>query len=208
MNYHSLQDFTYSQLCHDKSGHSLDHIKRVEGIAKQILTDLPQADPSVTLAIVWLHEAFDDKLDFPAQPDQIIQLLETAHFTPSQIENIIHSIQHLSFSKNLNEATPLSIEGQIAQDADRLDAMGAIGIARTFYYGGAKGHLLYSHDQPNPVKTLQDYRQDANCLHHFDVKLLKLYDLLNTDTGRQIGYARHQFMLNFLQQFKQETQLD
>lgn len=206
MNLDALKSFTQNQLANDKTGHALDHLERVEKLALEILSTLPQANRETVLAVVWLHEAFDDKLASCAQPSQVLALLEESQYSPKEIDNIMHSIQHLSFSKNFNNQIVLSLEGQIAQDADRLDAMGAIGIARTFYYGGAHGHLLYSHQDLTPIQTLEAYRQDANCLHHFNVKLLKLLDLLNTEEGRKIGQRRHQFMLAFLDQFNKEIQ--
>ncbi|MNP14208.1 putative hydrolase [compost metagenome] len=99
-----------------------------------------------------------------------------------------------------------TLEGQIVQDADRLDAIGAIGIARTFTYAGWKGHFMYDPDNnPREVMSEAEYR-DANstAINHFYEKLLRLKDLMNTEWGKKIAHHRHQYMEEYLQQFYKE----
>ncbi len=99
-----------------------------------------------------------------------------------------------------------TIEGKVVQDADRLDAIGAVGIARCFLYSGRKGQLIYDPDiEVREEMSKDQYRNDkSSAIHHFYEKLLKLKDLMKTDTGRILAKQRHQFMLQFLDQFFEE----
>lgn len=207
MDIEKLRRFTKDLLEHDTSGHALDHIDRVQALAHQILATEPTASMEVTQAIVLLHESFDEKLDKTVSPQDVIDVLSQAGFEREDTENILYSIHNLSYSKNIKVHHTLSLEGQIAQDADRLDAIGALGIARTFYFGGAKGHALYTLTPPHESKTLKEYRKDANCRNHFYDKLLKLKDLMNTDEAKRLALDRHDFMVNFLKQFESEIGL-
>jgi uncharacterized protein len=121
-----------------------------------------------------------------------------------QIRDII---KHISYGGGISQKLTPSIEFQIVQDADRLDAMGAIGIARAFNYGGFKNRPIY--DASVPVREYQDtasyYRSNAPTINHFYEKLLKLQGLLNTDTGKRLGAERHEYMVQFLAQFFREV---
>lgn len=119
----------------------------------------------------------------------------------------MYIIEHMSYSKSLDaENIEKPIEFQIVQDADRLDALGAIGIARTFAYGGSRGRALY-----DPTYQYQAYasadaykKSQASTLHHFEEKLFHLKDLLNTDTARRIAESREAYMRKFVQTFLDE----
>jgi len=121
----------------------------------------------------------------------------------AHVTKIIHGI---SF-KGAKVKTPMStIEGKIVQDADRLDAIGAIGIARTFAYGGHKGQPMYDPEQSAVMHdSFEDYKKgDTTTINHFHEKLLLLKDLMNTATGKKIAQNRHDYMVGFLQKFQQE----
>ena len=119
------------------------------------------------------------------------------------IENIIYSCANLGFSSNITEKKELSQEGKIVQDADRLDGLGAIGIARVFTFGGHIGRTIY--DPLNKYRThltLEEYKNvNVSSINHFYEKLLKLKDLMNTDTGKKVALKRHEFLESYLKQF-------
>lgn len=204
MDIQAIRDFITSQLNEDKTGHAMDHIGRVERTAKDILQTEANADGDLTIAIVLLHEVFDEKLHVNIDQPRLVTYLKEWGLNNSQIENLLHAITYLSFSKNIDQTHLLSLEGQIAQDADRIDAIGALGVARAFYYGGAIGQPLYDNQQINQNMTQTNEKQPATCIGHFDEKLLKIYELMNTQRGREIAHERHQFLLDFKNQFYKE----
>ena len=182
-------------LSHEPSGHDWQHIQRVLNNAKAILASLDQeVDRELVLAACLVHDLIDSKLDSSLRLfDQQVQvLLAQAQATPQQIEAIDSIIHHLSYRDNQAYRHRLSLEGQVVQDADRLDALGAVGIARCFQYGGHKGQLMYGHE--------------ASSVQHFYDKLLKLADLMNTAIGRQIAHERTAYMEAFLQQLQAEVE--
>ena len=138
--------------------------------------------------------------------EDILQALEIYNYiSKDDIENIIYSCTNLGFSSNIAERKELSIEGKIAQDADRLDGMGAIGIARTFAYGGKNRNLLYDPDNNELVNAEEYYKNGSRTsISHFYDKLLKLKDLMNTDTAKKIAKERHKYLENFLEEFLDE----
>lgn len=204
MDINGIREFITSQLNEDKTGHAMDHIRRAERTAKDILQTEPTADSDLTIAIVLLHEVFDEKLNLNIDQTRLITYLKEWGLTNSQIENLLHAITYLSFSKNIDQTHLLSLEGQIAQDADRIDAIGALGVARAFYYGGSIGQPLYDNQQINQNTTQTNHKQIVTCIGHFDEKLLKIYSLINTQRGREIARERHQFLLDFKDQFYKE----
>ncbi len=122
-----------------------------------------------------------------------------------KIEQILFIIKHISF-KNKGETIEKTKELEIVQDADRLDAMGTIGIARTFNFGGYKNNPIYNPDiQSNVHQTKEEYKKsNGTTINHFYEKLLLLKNLMNTDKGRELAEERHSFMLVFLEQFYKE----
>ena len=124
---------------------------------------------------------------------------------PEDLENILHSIKYLGFKGGFNKEK-ISEEGQIVQDADRIDAIGAIGIARCFTYGGKKGFLIYDPDVGIvEMESEEQYRNSKkHSINHFYEKLLKLKDTMNTDGGRAVAEGRTVYMENFLEQFYAE----
>ena len=116
---------------------------------------------------------------------------------------MLHIVHNCSFKGGIGANKMKSIEGFIVQDADRLDAIGAIGIARTFAYGAKHGNVIYDPDvKPADFKSEEDYRKNrTHTINHFYEKLLLLKDIMNTETGRQLAEARHEYMEHFLTQF-------
>lgn len=129
-----------------------------------------------------------------------------AAIEPAITDHVCQIIAGISFKGAGVEQPPLSLEGQVVQDADRLDAMGAIGIARAFAYGGAKGRTIYDPAaKPAEHRTASEFlKSDGTTINHFYEKLLLLKDRMNTATGRVIAEERHRFMEDYLQRFYQE----
>ena len=201
-----IETFARQRMAQDKTGHNIQHLERVVANAQRLMAAESQPiKTSIVLAAVWLHDIIDDKVTSnPAQARrEVAELLIQAGATLPERDAILEIMDRQSFSKNLQERQSLSLEGQIVQDADRLDALGAIGIARTFYYGGSRGHDLSNDLPPRDLSQLsqEDYRQNQSSLAHFDEKLLKLADLMNTASGRALAQERTAFMRQYLAQF-------
>lgn len=184
------------------SGHDWWHIHRVRNnallIAKAYNTDL-----FVIEMAALVHDIADHKLhggDEEIGPRKAKEWMEECNIEPQEMNHILLIMQQVSFSKG---TIPDTLEGKIVQDADRLDAIGAIGIARTFAFGGFKKREIYNPEIP-PVKyhSMDDYKKNTNpTLNHFYEKLLLLKDLMNTEEAKKIATHRHQYMEEFLEQF-------
>lgn len=195
------------QMQADTTGHNFDHIQRVVKNAELILRDLPQANRAIVLTAAYMHDLADDKLviDPAAKQNEMEKLLATAEFESDQASAVMDIISNMSFSANLVERQTLSLEGQVVQDADRLDAIGAIGITRAIYYSGHFGETIYDPViAPREKMTKEEYRQPGTTINHFYEKLLKLADQLNTAPAKKIGQHRNQVMLDYLAEFKAE----
>lgn len=205
-----LADSVKEHCQHDSSGHDWWHIYRVVNLAKHI-SSIEKADMLVVETAALLHDLDDWKLgtsDSENLPNAR-KLLKEIGATPDFIEKVLTIIKEVSYKGAGTETRPSSIEGMAVQDADRLDAIGAIGIARTFAYGGYKNQPL--HD-PNLKPTLhtsyEEYKSTrTSTINHFYEKLLLLKDRLNTQTGKELASQRHQFMEQFLEQFYAEWNL-
>lgn len=202
-------------LTKDNTGHSIDHINRVLALANKILAHEKKADAFVVRAAALLHDVYDDKLydsqeDILAAKNNMISFFLSIGVHPEMIEEITYIIDNMSWSKSLEGTQELNINGQIVQDADRLEAMGAIAITRAITYGAVKNRVLYDPEiQPHLPQNKTDYRnQKSTTINHFYEKLLLIQDKLNTDTARTISESRQQFMLSFLAQFKAEWELE
>ncbi|MFC3211481.1 HD domain-containing protein [Planomicrobium okeanokoites] len=186
------------------ASHDWQHIERVLANADRIM-EKEAADPFIVELAILLHDVSDPKYkEGNSDPEsEILDLLDLSVEQKSRITDIIRQV---SFKGGNGEA-PSSIEAKVVQDADRLDAIGAVGIARTFAYGGARGRKLYDWDEkPRNEMSEQEYRdKPTSSATHFYEKLLLLKNMMNTGTGRQIADERHQFMLSFLEQLKKET---
>lgn len=192
----------------DSTGHDWWHIQRVYNNA-MLINQKENADEFIITMIVLMHDLYDHKFykgDVTKALEDTLQALEIYNYiSKDDIENIIYSCTNLGFSSNIVERKELSIEGKIAQDADRLDGMGAIGIARTFAYGGKNRNLLYDPDNNELVNAEEYYKNGSKTsISHFYDKLLKLKDLMNTDTAKKIAKERHKYLENFLEEFLDE----
>ncbi len=187
----------------DASGHDYWHMKRVVRLAKEIAYK-EGGDIFICQMAAYLHDVMDEKLhdDIVFMKKKIITFLEELNLSFDMIEKIFSAMEEVSFKGN--HQTPKTLEGKIVQDADRLDAIGAIGIARTFTYGGKMGNIM--HDPSiQPTFTFDTYRnRKKTIIYHFYEKLLHLKDLMNTDTAKRMAEKRHQFMEVFLEQFYKE----
>ena len=175
------------ELYKDAAGsHDEDHTLRVYKNAMLIAEAEPSADRELVEIASLLHDADDPKL-FDTEDNANARAFLSSQGVPGKrTERIISIINSVSFSRN-KDRKPEDIESMIVQDADRLDAMGAVGIARTFAYGGEKGRSL------------------NDSVEHFYDKLLKLKELMNTGTGRKLAEERHGFLIRFLEEYKRET---
>lgn len=203
----SIDQFVYSKLSDDKTGHDYAHIQRVVKMAQRLAEQTAPTDLFVVLASAELHDVIDEKIvtNQVAAEAEVKQFLEQQDVSQSRIQAIFEIITHMSFSKNLEHHYQLSLAGQIVQDADRLDAIGAIGIGRAFYYGGAHGHVMYDPQvAPRQKMTHEEYRQEEIVINHFYEKLLKLADLMNTNAAKQLAKQRTNVLTDFLDEFKAE----
>lgn len=199
--------YVTDKLGDDMSGHGMDHIDRVVRLAKELAAS-EKCDLFLVVVSAYLHDVLDDKLvsDVKKANEELELFLIKHEFTTNDVKKILEIIEQVSFSNNLGKETAnLSIEAQIVQDADRLDAIGAIGIARTFYYGGFAGHKIYDPTiLPRKLQDKKEYRVNQTVINHFYEKLLLLPELLNTKRAKEIGQQRKQVMQTFLENFESE----
>ncbi|MBQ3392777.1 MAG: HD domain-containing protein [Lachnospiraceae bacterium] len=167
-------------------GHDTAHSLRVYKNAMMIAENEPEADEEIVALAALLHDADDHKLFHTENNENARSFLACNHVPEEKTEQICIAINSVSFSQN-RDKRPDTLEGQIVQDADRLDALGAIGIARTFAYGGEHGRPL------------------QESVQHFYDKLLLLKDTMNTETGRQLAEKRHTFLESFMRELLDET---
>ncbi|QIQ22279.1 HD domain-containing protein [Zophobihabitans entericus] len=201
------QKFVTEKLAHDTSGHDFAHIQRVVNLARQILNTEPASDPFIVLMSAYLHDVIDTKViaDVIQAKAELRDFLADNQVPLTDTQKIFDIIENMSYSKNLESKKVLSLDGQIVQDADRLDALGAIGIGRTFYYGGHKKNIMYNPDiAPRTSLTEQNYRQENTVINHFYEKLFLLKDMMNTEEGKRIASKRHQILVDFVQAFENE----
>ena len=192
-----------------EGGHDWFHIERVWKTAMHIAEKEEHVDHEVIALGALLHDIADSKFyngDESVGPKIAEEFLISQDASAETIKAVINIIKHISFKGGNQLQTYTSKELDVVQDADRLDALGAIGIARTFNYGGYKGHALYDPEiTPNLHMTKEEYKNStAPTLNHFYEKLLLLKDRMNTATGKQLAEERHAFMELFLKQFYKE----
>jgi len=187
------------------TGHDWFHIERVRRTALAIARD-EAADPFIVELAALLHDVADWKFaggDHEAGPRQARAWLESLDVSAAAIDHVCGIIAGLSFKGAGVPTVMATLAGRCVQDADRLDALGAIGIARAFAYGGHKGQELYDPAvPPTPHDSFEAYKKgSASTINHFYEKLLLLQDRMNTATGKRLAAARHQVMEQFLEQF-------
>ena len=179
------KEYARSLLANNYGGHDYNHTLRVYNNAVAITKKEQGADLLIVSIAALLHDVDDYKLFNTENYQNARVFLESNDVPEEQVHQIIEAIDSVSFSKN-KDKRPGSLEGMIVQDADRLDAIGAIGIARTFAFGG-------EHSRPMEAT-----------IKHFDEKLFLLKDLMNTETAKSIAKGRHAFMKNFINELNQE----
>ncbi len=200
--------FVKEELANAEGGHDWFHIERVYKNAL-LISKNEEVDLTVVSLGALLHDIADYKFH---DGDETVGPIKARHFLQGQnlleekIDHIVNIIKNVSFKGGNTEQRFHSPELDVIQDADRLDAMGAIGIARTFSYGGFKGRKLYDpHIEPNLDMTPEEYKNsNAPTINHFYEKLLLLKDGMNTETGKKLAEERHRFMEIFLEQFYAE----
>ncbi|WP_188207526.1 HD domain-containing protein [Alkalibacillus aidingensis] len=198
--------FVRQELSGEGSGHDWWHIYRVTEMTKTIAQE-EGADQFICTMAALLHDLADEKVAGSEEKGlaTVREWLTKQEIPLDQQGEIIEIIQTISF-KGGHGKELTSIEAQVVQDADRLDAIGAIGIARCFTFGGSKGHLMHDpEEKPKEQMTEEEYRKrNGTAVNHFYEKLLKLKDLMNTSTGKELAKERHRFMQDFLEQFYAE----
>lgn len=187
------------------ASHDYDHILRVMKNAEDIARTIPEADLSVIRLAVLLHDIDDPKYKEIGSVSTS-ELLHAAGADNELAMKVLETIRSVSFNGG-NEVEIVSTEGAVVRDADRLDAIGAIGIARTFAFGGARGRKLYDADEIARTEMSEDEYRSRNTasVTHFHEKLLLLKDLMVTSEGKRLAEERHAFMVAFLEQLKSET---
>lgn len=200
--------FVKQKLENVEAGHDWFHIERVYKSAL-LIAQHEDCDIEIVKLGALLHDIADSKFndgDETVGPRIAHEFLVGQNVEKEKIEHVVNIIENISFKGGNFEKKFTSIELEIVQDADRLDAIGAIGIARTFNYGGFKNRQLYNPNIPPKMNmTKEEYKNsDAPTLNHFYEKLLLLKDKMNTKTGKELAVNRHRFMENFLTQFYAE----
>jgi uncharacterized protein len=202
--------FVQDTLKNAEGGHDWWHIHRVWTNAKQI-AKTEDGDLFIIELAALLHDIADSKFhngDEEIGPATAGSFLNSINVDADIVAHVQQIIRYMSFKAGFDKATFHSKELAIVQDADRLDAIGAIGIARAFTYGGFKDREIYNPNiPPNLNMTKEEYKNTkAPTINHFYEKLLLLKDKMNTPTGRQLAQQRHSFMQSFLDQFYSEVQ--
>lgn len=201
-------NFVKKQLENAESGHNWFHMERVYNNVLLIAKDETCNLEVVQLAAL-LHDIADSKFhdgDETVGPKVARAFLTSENVSEETINHVVKIIENISFKGGNFEKQFTSKELEIVQDADRLDAIGAVGIARTFNYGGYKNREIYNPEiSPNLTMSKEEYKNStAPTINHFYEKLLLLKDKMNTETGKKIAQLRHDFMETFLEQFYNE----
>lgn len=203
-----VEKYIKEQSYNESSGHDWWHIKRVYNLALKI-NEKENADKFTIKMIALLHDIFDKKFSNGDIRENLIKLLDKMkilkEIDDEKLENILFSIENLSFNGGFSKVE-ISKEGQIVQDSDRIDAIGAIGIARVFAYNGKKGNPIYDPDVGIiEIKSEEEYRNlKRHAINHFYEKLLKVKDTMNTDAGKNIAIKRTEYMEEYLKEFYDE----
>ena len=177
------REFVCSQMEENDAAHDTGHVFRVVALTRQLCQAYPEANGFWAELLAWLHDLSDDKLSSNVGVESIGDFLRSIGVDEDTVAFIAGSLHYISYRKHPRLLPEVALEVRIVQDGDRIDAMGAVGIARTFAYGGAKN------------RSLED------SLLHFDEKLLWLYDLLNTEEAKRLAAPRHAFLREFYDRF-------
>ena len=189
----------------DDGAHDLAHLQRVWHTART-LHATEGGDLEVLLAAVLLHDCVAVEKNSPLRSqasrlaaEKASSVLKEMDWPREKTISVAHAIEAHSFSANI---APLTLEAKIVQDADRLDSLGMLGVARTFYVAGRMGSAIY--DPQDPEAQHREYDDTRFCLDHFQTKLLHLAEGFQTATGQRLAWVRHQRLKDFMEQFKEE----
>jgi uncharacterized protein len=203
--------YVEEKLRDETNAHDWWHVYRV----CQLAMHLAEHEKGVDLFVLQLGALFHDIADWKFHdgdieigPRMTREWLEQLHVDESVVSQVVYIVQHVSFRGGTNRHGMQTLEGKLVQDADRLDAIGAVGIARTFTFGGAFGREMYDPNRkPQDFTSFEDYRKamhDDTTINHFYEKLLLLKDQLNTESAKRIAQKRHEYMEGFLKEFYAE----
>jgi len=195
----SAEEFAKQRMIGFDSGHDWYHIKRVRKLAVYINEHEKLCDPFTLDIAVLLHDTADSKFNKDDQERgyKILEAFLKSAGLDEINDQVINAIKYVSFSNNKSQCIEKDLLLMVLQDADRLDAIGAIGIARAFNYGGFRNNSIYIPGEISNGKS-------KSTIGHFYDKLLRLKDLMNTETGRMLAKERHLYLENFLKQFYDE----
>ena len=200
--------FVKKELENAEAGHDWFHVERVYKNASQILQD-EKADEQVVILGALLHDIADSKFhngDEDIGPEKARVFMDSIHINEEVKQHVVQIIRNISFKGGNFKREFSSKELDIVQDADRLDALGAIGIARAFHFGGYHNRVIFDPNiEPKMNMSKEEYKKHiGTTINHFDEKLLQLKDKMNTEKGKKIAAQRHDFMQQFLVQFYDE----
>lgn len=211
MKVEAIKDYVCEITSQEFSGHDYLHLERVLQNAELLMQSEEGFKRDVIVTAVLLHDLIDEKLtnNINEMIDEIRIKMREWGLTDDERAEVLDIITHMSFAKNLEQHHVLNLDGEIVQDADRLDALGAIGIGRAFTYGGHANNLMYN---PNEAvrenMTSAEYRQHSTVINHFHEKLLKLEGEMNTATAKKLAARRTAFMRFYLDEFTAEINGD
>lgn len=206
------KNYVKAQLLDAEPGHDWLHVQRVHDTA-MLLAEGENVDHFVIQLGAYLHDIGDAKFNNGNEKigiSKIASFLHSIAVPEMIIDSVIKIVEHISFRKHFEHSDYRSRELEILQDADRLDAIGAIGIARAFSFGAYKGNPFYD-PQKKPDQNINKktyIKGSAPTINHFYEKLLKLKSMMNTSRGRMMATDRHRFMVNYLRQFYREANID
>ena len=202
------ENYVKTNFIKESTGHDWWHIKRVHDLAIKI-NEKEKKNSFIIEMIALLHDVFDEKFSKGNVVENLVELMKKLNIynqiDKDDLENILNSINNLGFKVGFNKAE-ISDEGKIVLDADRIDSIGAIGIARCFAFGGKKGNTIYNPDMGIiEIQNYEEYRnKERHSINHFYEKLLKIKDTINTETAKEIAIERTKYMENFLDEFYKE----
>jgi len=204
-------EFVRKKFEKEGSGHDWWHIYRVWQLSKHIAVKEKDVNITVAELAALLHDIADWKFhngDEEAGPNAAKKWLKSIDADSKTIEQVVYIVKHISFKGGTNKHFMETIEGKIVQDADRLDAMGAIGIARAFAFGGHLNRTIHEPgENPKNYKDFDSFKKNltkGSSINHFYEKLLLLKDRMNTETGKKMADHRHKYMEDFLEEFYAE----